>query len=86
MPYATSRDYARLWREMQTETIVCFADWHSCAHRKDGPPYRDVCSAKRHMDVAVIGCRGVTYVWAENGADFVKACQEAGIEAIFPGA
>jgi hypothetical protein len=82
MPYSLSKDYKRLWQELQRESIVCFADWT--------PPYetsrviRDVCQTKWDGKTASACCRGVTYAWADNEADFVASCQEAGIEAVFP--
>jgi len=82
MSYQTSKDYARLYRELQRETIVCFADWKPYCDRAGA--CRDVCETKWHAGTATIVCRGVCYVWSENETDFVRRCEEAGIEVIFP--
>jgi hypothetical protein len=67
---------------MQRETIVCFADWKP--HYEATAMFRDVCATKWHDGTASISCRGVTYVWAAKEVDFVRCCEEAGIEVIFP--
>ena len=82
MRYKTSKDYARLWLELQQGSIVCFADWKP--HYETKAMLRDVCQTKWHDGTASISCRGITYVWADNEADFIASCHEAGIEAIFP--
>lgn len=82
MPYPLSKDYKRLWQELQRESIVCFADWRPAY--ETSRVIRDVCQTKWDGKTASACCRGVTYAWADNEADFLASCQEAGIEAVFP--
>ena len=81
MPYKLSRDYHRLWAELQIESVVCFADYHTPV---EFTSTRDVCRTMWTGKTAHVGCRGVCYVWAKNEEDFVRACEAASIEALFP--
>jgi hypothetical protein len=82
MPYPLSKNYMRLWQELQRESIVCFADWKP--HYETSRVIRDVCQTTWDGKTASVCCRGITYAWADNETDFVASCQEAGIEAVLP--
>lgn len=82
MTYKLSRDYRRLWAALQVESVVCFADYETWPSGE--PLCRDVCSTIWTGRTASISCRGTGYVMARNEEDFVRACEEVNIEALFP--
>jgi len=71
--YSVSRDYAALYEMAQSQSVVCFVDYHEC---------RDVaCTLVRRGDIE-IGARGIGYVWATSKGEFVLQCRRLNVEFI----
>jgi hypothetical protein len=78
--YRTSRDYRELWRLLQTTPVACIADWYRSSDQT--PARRDVCATSWSGICAEIGCRSVSYVFAESEDEFVAQCESANVEFI----
>ena len=78
--YKTSKDYERLVELMKEgQTIVCFADYNV-----NERVYRDVARARLYTNTFQISARGIGYVWAFDGKDFIQQCNELNITFIDP--
>jgi hypothetical protein len=79
--YNVSRDYAALYEMAQSQSVVCFVDYHEC---------RDVaCTLVRRNSYGTeteIGARGLTYIGGTSREEFVMQCRRHNVEFILPNA
>lgn len=79
-PYPTSRDYERLFREMQFQSIICLF--------RDGGKMRVAQTMYSKAGLDGLPCWQVVsatlYLYAHNKDTFIVRCQQYGIEVLFP--
>ena len=77
--YSVSRDHHNLYDMAQSESVVCFVDYHDC---------RDVaCTLVRRNSYGTeteIGARGLTYIAGMSREEFVIQCRRYNVEFIPP--
>lgn len=78
-----SADYQCLVERMAAgEAIACVVDHASACHHE---PLRDIAVARHHPTEGVwlAGCRGVSYLYAMDKADFIQQCYKTNLR-FFP--
>jgi len=77
--YSVSRDHDDLYDMAQSQSVVCFVDYHDC---------RDVaCTLVRRSSYGTeteIGARGLTYIAGMSREEFVTQCRRYNVEFILP--